>query len=316
MPGLTPWMLMLSMPLAIAAEAQVDAVSQWGEAAIIGQLDSAMLPEASGLAASRDYPGRLYHINDSGSSPALVLTAADGSAAKNISLDIARVTDTEDLVVGPCPDQGSCVYIGDIGDNKRQRPYVTVHVVRESAIQPGIKAPLAFSVNLSYPGAEPHNAEGLAMHPSGYLYLLTKENPASLFRFPVDAIPGRRQLTLEAVATISLTPWLDGTDRPNKLIPTALAIRHDGMQMVILTRAAGLSINWDFLRNGRAPVSLNELADQGAVQVERLPMITVPQAEAVTYVDGEDSVIYSSEVGSNALGSVPLVRIAAGRERS
>src|SRR5512134_250324 len=75
----------------------------------------ANLPEASGVAASRRTPGVLWSHNDSGE-PGLVAVATDGTTRGRVYVAGASAGDWEDIEVGPCP-QGSCVYIGDIGDN-------------------------------------------------------------------------------------------------------------------------------------------------------------------------------------------------------
>ena len=46
-----------------------DLCPKWGGGKEIGQLDHTLINEASGLAVSAKFPGRLYHINDSGGGP-------------------------------------------------------------------------------------------------------------------------------------------------------------------------------------------------------------------------------------------------------
>src|SRR5687767_2251902 len=75
------------------------------------------LPEASGVALSRRSPGLLWSHNDSGE-PMVFAVDTAGVAKGRVRVAGARVTDWEDISVGPCA-QGSCLYIADIGDNNR-----------------------------------------------------------------------------------------------------------------------------------------------------------------------------------------------------
>src|SRR5687768_3436662 len=89
------------------------------------------LPEASGVAISRRVPGRLWAHNDSGRA---LLVALDARGAIKGQVQIAGITidDWEALAVGPCP-AGSCLYVGDIGDNNGKRKRITVHRAAEPA---------------------------------------------------------------------------------------------------------------------------------------------------------------------------------------
>jgi hypothetical protein len=281
----------------------------WEDARVVGEIDSRELPEASGIAGSRADPNRLYHINDAGSSPTIIVTDRRGQSTRVLGLEVDHVTDTEDLALGACPDEGQCLYIGDIGDNKAKRPYVLLHVVRDTAALPMTLA-LAFSARLTYDDGLAHNAESLAIHPSGYAYILTKEIPAVFFRFPISALKDQEEITLEKVGSIDLTEWLAGTDKPNKIIPTSMDIRPDGRQIVILTRAAGISVDIDLTQSlNRRQNQVNKIVKQDGLQVFKLPMIQLPQSEAVAYVDDGAAILYSSEIVETGGSTAPLVRI-------
>lgn len=292
----------------------------WGEAQIVGEIDGRELPEASGIAVSSADPDRLYHVNDAGSLPSIVVTDGRGYNPHTISLEVDSVTDTEDLALGVCPDEGRCLYIGDIGDNKASRPHVLLHVVRDEVSLPERLVP-AFSARLTYDDGLAHNAESLAVHPSGYAYILTKEIPALFFRFPVAALKDQADITLEKVGSIDLTEWLLGTDKPNKIKPTSMDIRPDGRQVVILTRAAGISLDIDLEASlcGRRR-DVNDIVARDGLPVSVLPTIKVPQSEAVTYDSAGSAVLYSSEIKESGGTTAPLVRIERhvpkGRSRS
>src|SRR5687768_9930101 len=88
--------------------------------------------EASGLALSRRHNGVLWTHNDSGK-PMLYAVGVDGQMRARVAVTGAQVDDWEAVATGSCP-QGSCVYIGDIGDNKEARQSITVYRVPEPAL--------------------------------------------------------------------------------------------------------------------------------------------------------------------------------------
>jgi hypothetical protein len=307
--------LALMAPLASASVSK----SAWSPGQVVGEIDGQQLPEASGLAASRIRADILYHVNDAGSSPSVVLTDGRGEGPQTVNLSIAKVTDTEDLATGPCPDQGSCLYIADIGDNNRQRAFITVHVVREEAL---VAAALtmnavtpAFTLDLVYPDGASYNAESLALHPSGFVYLLTKEIPAVFYRFPLNSFSKSKPakpLALEEVGFVNLLPWLEGSDRPQKIIPTSMAIRPDGKQLVVLTRSAGISFDVDLAKVfNSGNQDLNKIIEASQASAERLPMIRLPQSEAVTYINQGASILYSSEIVETGDTRASLVQLNA-----
>jgi hypothetical protein len=149
----------------------------------VGQLMSVSeLPEASGVAASRNTPGQLWLHNDSGQ-PALFAVAADGTPRGRVRVYGAGVRDWEDIDVGPCP-QGSCIYVGDIGDNNAKRRDVVIYRVAEPDAGAGTSAP-SESMRLTYPDG-PTDAEAFFVLPNGNLFIVTKgeRGPAVLYRVP------------------------------------------------------------------------------------------------------------------------------------
>ena len=73
------------------------------------------------LAASRKFPGRLYHVNDSGD--AGTFDIPDGREnAQSVCVAGFDPRDTEALSLGPCP--GTTLFVplpGRYGDNDRRR---------------------------------------------------------------------------------------------------------------------------------------------------------------------------------------------------
>jgi len=140
------------------------------------------LNELSGLAPSAVHEGMYWAHNDSGDSPRLFLLAAEGTLEAELALSGADAVDWEDIAVGPCP-AGSCIYVGDFGDNDAVRDdYVIYRVTEPTELGPGPLAADAFP--FSYPDGS-HNAEAL-FWADGALHIITKEltSVSQVFRLP------------------------------------------------------------------------------------------------------------------------------------
>lgn len=97
--------------------------SDWQAPQKTGTLDHSILPEASGLAISKHFSDRLYHINDKGDEAFFYQTDLRGQNTRKISIANYIPVDTEDLAYGRCNASGTenCLVIADIGDNKADR---------------------------------------------------------------------------------------------------------------------------------------------------------------------------------------------------
>src|SRR5215470_9495040 len=83
----------------------------------------AVLPELSGIAASRRHPGVYWAHNDSDRPLVLYALRESGELLASFPLRGARAVDPEDVAVAPCrrDDPRSCVYLADTGDNGQHR---------------------------------------------------------------------------------------------------------------------------------------------------------------------------------------------------
>ena len=146
------------------------------------------LPEASGIAASRRVPGRLWSHNDSGQ-PMLFALDTRGAVTGRVRLTGATVEDWEAVAVGPCP-AGSCLYVADIGDNDAERTRITIYRVQEPS---GAEESAAVKdvFHATYPDGA-HDAETLLVTPDGALFIVTKGDTGAvgLYRFPRELRPG------------------------------------------------------------------------------------------------------------------------------
>ena len=139
------------------------------------------LDEISGLVASRQAPGVLWAVNDSGA-PAIYAITETGILLGRYVLSGATLVDWEDIAIGPGPaGEANCLYVGDFGNNTLSRDVVRVYGVPEppvDAAQSFIDTTLTevATYDLAYP-AGAHDCEALLVEPdTGDLYLLTKDS--------------------------------------------------------------------------------------------------------------------------------------------
>ena len=162
--------------------------------------------ESSGLALSRRSPNLLWTHNDAGNDPVLIATDTTGRLVGQVTVSGARLVDWEDLQAGPCK-AGTCLFVGDIGDNDGTRASVTVYVVPEPAMDGGSeRTASARAIGLRYPD-QPQDSEAFFVLPSGELFIVTKgrDGPITLYRGPSAAATGST-VELERVRELQGTP--------------------------------------------------------------------------------------------------------------
>jgi hypothetical protein len=142
-----------------------------------GTFDAELVPEASGLAASRLNEGILYLLDDRPGTGDVHAVRLDGSPVATMAIEGLSTVDGESLAVGPCGERSEawCLYVGDIGDNSRERRDIAVHRVVEPDLSgPPPAAPLPADVaRLTYPGG-PEDAEALLVDDLGRVHVVTK----------------------------------------------------------------------------------------------------------------------------------------------
>ena len=186
------------------------------------------LSEASGLAVSRRVPGRLWTHNDSGE-PIVFALDARGSVTGRVRLMGAAVEDWEAIAVGPC-GTGSCLHLGDIGDNEAKRKRITIYRLPEPDGASG-SASVADVFHGTYPDG-PHDAEALLIGGDGRIHIVTKgeTGPVAIYRFPAQ---------LKSGATVKLERVGSGggkSDEKSRI--TDGAVSPDGQWAVLRTKSA------------------------------------------------------------------------------
>ena len=269
----------------------------WDSAVGLGELDPDIINEASGLAISKQFNNRLYHVNDSGDSARFYITDFSGGNTRTVNIEFFAARDVEDLAVAECGSiEGTCLYIADIGDNLRVRDDLEIVLVQEQEQFNDRVLPVD-TVRVRYPdGAK--DAESLAIHPSGDLFILSKGAnyplftvfPSKIYRLTLErrlGADGQIQ-ELELVGEVDFTTI--SSDTFSGSLPTAFDFSRDGSRFLVLTyvNAFEFYIN---LSDQRLPATADLVA---VAHFREIPLEMLLQQESIAYL-GESAFIYTTE---------------------
>jgi hypothetical protein len=193
----------------------------------LANLENQSINESSGIAASRRNPNIFWTHNDSGDGPFVYAFDRQGKHRGVWRVAGAKAIDWEDIAVGPGPKRGqSYLYLGDIGDNSKNRDEIVVYRAAEpritssdpsSTVQNPRLTDVADIIRLKYPDGK-HDAESLLVHPeSGDLYIITKIRgaPAGVYKLkaPLPVTGGSVLVRIGEVRLSDLfVGWFTGAD--------------------------------------------------------------------------------------------------------
>lgn len=218
-----------------AAAAQAPTVAWRGTSppawTLTGRTAHPLLAEASGVAPSREHPGLLWVITDSGTRPALLAIDSTGALLGQVPIRDAPNTDWEEVALGPC-DGHTCLYIADTGDNLERRAEVAIHRLAEPAPPDGVTdARPVETLRFRYPEGA-HDVEAMAVLPDGAILLVTKGRSRGILAYRLDPEAWSAPQPVVAVRTDSLPiPASLGTGR----VVTGMALSPDGTRAVVRT---------------------------------------------------------------------------------
>ncbi len=257
----------------------------------IGSIDSPLIDESSGLAASRKYPGNFWTHNDNGDKPGLFLIDSQGTHRATVQLTGAKFEDWEDICSFVDDGHRSRLVLADVGDNARRRSIYRLYVLREPQLKldESTIAQIAVAdfttIQFTYPDGS-HDCEAVAYdHVLGEFWLVSRE-----FARPQNSggrHPGVYRLK-----------WAPGsnTDQPLRaeFIGKYSSLAVTGMDIAANRRLA-------VVRNYLTAKFYVRQSDEGwgdALCRDALATITLPlqrQGEAVCFDTAAESILISSE---------------------
>jgi hypothetical protein len=271
-----------------------------------GILRSPRLREISGVAVSRAHPGVLWTHNDSGDRPFLYATDLAGTDRGSVIVSGARAVDWEDIAIGPCPEPdrhryGSCIFIGDVGDNGEDRSSVMLYAVPEP-VPPRARADTLRTtraprrLRLRYPDGA-RDVEAIYTAPSdGAVFLVSKgrSGPIRLYRAEARwwAQAGDTSFTAVRVQDLPIRP-----DRGAGRWITGAAIRPDGR--LVALRTADEVYFFTPGAGGRL-----EPAEPSRCRIGRYEY----QGEAIDFLDDSTLVVMSEAGGRKRPGRIHVLR--------
>jgi hypothetical protein len=164
---------------------------------IVGTIETDEIIESSGIAASKCQTDVLWTHNDSGDGAFIFAIDRTGEKLGVWKVTNAKNRDWEDIAAIKKPNGECFLYIGDIGDNQRERNDLTIYSVKEPTVEGAGKTstrknPLstepADAIKIQYPDSR-QDAETLMIHPqTGDVYILTKRirDASGVFKLSKD----------------------------------------------------------------------------------------------------------------------------------
>jgi hypothetical protein len=249
-------------------------------ASVAGRVGDPALAEISGMARGRRDTSVLWVHNDSGAKPDVHALSLSGQTRQVFRLTGATAKDWEDMDVGPGPVAGTnYLYMGDIGDNGKTRPNITVYRVPEPAVTgPAALTNLAGTqaIVATYPDG-PHNAEAMAVGIDGTIYVITQEKTTRVYAITSpQSTTGVNKMVQVAAGTLGPKVDMSGAD-----------IRPDGRALIV----RGYRNAWQW------PITVGEPM---ATTLKRTPCTTntyrdEKAGEAIAFLDNDGSYTSTGE---------------------
>jgi hypothetical protein len=160
------------------------------------------LDEISGVVVGHRMEGVLWVEEDSGNEAAVYALKPTGEVVAEVTVDGATNVDWEDLAWAK-----GRLWVGDIGDNGRERSQVQVYSFREPGDR-GVTSVGATIVRLRYQDG-PHDAEAMFVDPRDeHLYLIVKqliEPQSAVYAVPLREVRPSEVGVLRQVARVPLS---------------------------------------------------------------------------------------------------------------
>lgn len=209
---------------------------------VVGHLASKKIAEASGLAASKCNPDVLWTHNDSGDAAFIYAMSTTGADLGAWKVTGAENQDWEDIAAVRSASGECKIYIGDIGNNGKEKGRGTIYRVTEPPVDAAAvrdkNTPLATEQAeiLQFSLDAKGDAETLLVSPSASdLYVLTKrkDGPAAVYKIPANF--GGALIQGSKIAEISMPAIITG-------LLTGGDVSPDGLRVVLCDYVAGYEL--------------------------------------------------------------------------
>jgi hypothetical protein len=182
----------------------------------LGTLNDPWIQSASGLAASRAYPGMFWTHNDAGNFNYVFLLDSTGKRKTYFTVTNGQNTDWTDMAIGPGPTAGvNYIYLADVGDSKINRGFVSIQRFPEptspiDTLNSGVTA-AADRINFIYPDGA-RDAETILVDPATKdIYIIDKGSSLAGVYEAKYPQPLNSLFTIQKVAVLQLSSLRGGS---------------------------------------------------------------------------------------------------------
>ena len=273
-----------------AANSNKNVSQDYAAPRVTGKIESSEISESSGIIASRCNENAFWTHNDSGNQNLIYALNIKGEHLGAWRVSGSKNKDWEGI--GTFKDEkGECfLYLGDIGNNARDRGELTIYRIKEPRIAAANKAAgknnpelteTAQAIKINYPDFR-HDAETLIVHPNtGDIYVLTKRisGAAGVYRLKANYAIDKPN-TLEKIADFSV-PAI-----PNGLL-TGGDITTDGKRVIICDYFNAYEL--------KLPEKAKSFEEIWTQEIKIVQLGERPQGEAICYTSDGKSIVATSE---------------------
>jgi hypothetical protein len=219
--GMGAALLLATIFSAYSNNPSIDSSADYNQASQIATLENQAVNESSGIAASRLSSKVFWTHNDSGDKAFLYAFDKQGKHLGVYKVGGAEAQDWEDMAAWKDRKSGKAyLFIGDIGNNSKTRPFLTIYRLQEPKVSPkdsattkqtAVETTPAESIKLKYPDGN-FDAETLMIHPTtGDLYIVNKVMRASATVYKLKApFMHLKEATLTRVGEIEIPNPMKG----------------------------------------------------------------------------------------------------------
>ena len=273
--------------------------SQYSKPRPVGRIESSEISESSGIAASKCQQNVLWTHNDSGDGPFIFAIDQTGRDLGTWKVENAENFDWEDIASFKDTGGKCFLYIGDIGNSKKERrsehkiyrvaePEVPTPGSRSTRKEPALTGS-AETLTFTYPDGT-HDAETLMVQPeTGEIYVVTKSRDTAARVYKLKPFAGTAAVRAEKIADITVPAIPNGFLTGGDIAP-------DGKRLVICDYFAA----YEFLLPTDAK-AFDDIWKQRPIPVD---LGDRDQGEAIGYSPDGNSIFATSE-GKNK----PLIRL-------
>lgn len=279
----------------------------WKATVSIAPFDEPDIVECSGITSSHKLKNVMWVHNDSGDTGRVWAVNTRARVLGEYKFTTDAVKDCEDIAFGPGPDPDKdYVYVGDIGDNSKNRAAIYIYRFAEPAINENqVRTDKVLSgvekITFKYGDGNAHNCETMFVDPvSGDLFLVIKDWWFAGDKHHQSDVYLARAASLKNGATVTLqkvTSICTKVDSAYMVPATGADISKDGHWIVVRNQDEG------FLWYRSTGVSVEDTFKANNVAPGRVPVTAL--GEAITFAGDGSGVYHKPESGKTPLYYVP-----------